>query len=58
MTEFKVRYIGDDKAEIRAGDVCVAHDLRDDKRLYGVKDRSGEYYAYPKSLFEKVETNE
>lgn len=54
-SKFKVRYIGADAAEIRNGEVYEAEELRDCKTMYGVKDRSGECYAYPKSLFEVVE---
>lgn len=52
---FKVRYIGEDAAEIRNGEIYPAHTLRDCSTMYGIKDRSGECYAYLKSLFEIVE---
>ena len=55
MIEYKVRYIGEDAAEIRKGEIYTAHDLKDSSVMIGVWDRSGEYYAYPKQLFEKVE---
>jgi hypothetical protein len=54
-TEYHVRYIGEDAAEIRNGEVYVAHDLKDSSVMIGVLDRSGEYYAYPKQLFDSVE---
>ncbi len=54
-TGFRVRYTGEDGAEIRNGDVYDAIDISDHAGMYGVKDLSGEYYAYPKSLFEKIE---
>ena len=53
--EYKVRYVGEDAAEIRKGEIYTAHDLKDSNLLIGVRDRSGEYYAYPKQLFEKLE---
>lgn len=55
MIEFKVKYTGPDAAEIRTGEVYLAHELADNKRMLGVKDRSGEWYAYPADLFTKVE---
>ena len=55
MIEYRVRYMGEDAAEIRKGEIYTAHDIGDDGRLIGVKDRSGEYYAYLKQLFERVE---
>lgn len=54
-TDFNVRYIGEDAAEIRNGEIYSAHELKDSSVMYGVKDRSGEYYAYPKTLFEIIE---
>ena len=54
MSKFKVRYIGEDAAEIRNGEIYEAEELKDCKTMYGVLDRSGEQYAYPKSLFEVV----
>ena len=55
MNRFKVRYIGEDAAEIRNGEIYEAEELRDCKAMYGVLDRSGEWYAYPKILFEVIE---
>lgn len=55
MNKFKVRYIGEDAAEIRKGEIYDAEELRDSKNLIGVLDRSGEWYAYPKNLFEVIE---
>ena len=52
---FRVRYIGEDGAEIRNGEIYLAHTLRDCSTMYGIKDRSGEFYAYPKCLFEITE---
>ena len=54
-SDFFVRYIGEDAAEIRNGEVYSAHNLKDCSTMYGVKDRSGDYYAYPKDLFEVIE---
>lgn len=54
MTKFKVRYIGKDRADIRNGKVYEAIDLIDCTTMYGVIDRTGEMYAYPKKLFEIV----
>ena len=51
---FKVKYIGEDAADIRNGEIYEAEELADCKTMYGVKDRSGECYAYPKSLFELI----
>lgn len=55
MSKLKVRYIGSDAAEIRNGDIYEAEELEDCKAMYGVTDRSGEQYAYPKKLFEVIE---
>ena len=55
MNKIKVRYIGEDAAEIRNGEIYEAEELLDCKTMYGVIDRSGEAYAYPKSLFEVIE---
>lgn len=55
MIEYKVRYMGEDAAEIRKDEIYTAHDLKEDSQMIGVQDRSGEYYAYPKRLFEKIE---
>lgn len=54
MTKFRVRYIGNDRADIRNGEVYEATDLSDCTTMYGVIDRTGEMYAYPKSWFEIV----
>ena len=54
-TKFQVRYIGEDAAEIRNGEIYQAEELLDSKNMIGVLDRSGEWYAYPKKLFEVVE---
>ena len=51
----KVKYIGEDMADIRNGDIYNASEVKDDSRYYAVIDRTGETYAYPKSLFEIVE---
>lgn len=53
--EYKVRYKGEDAAEIRKDEIYTAHDLNRCTTMIGVLDRSGKYYAYPKSLFEKIE---
>lgn len=54
-TEYSVLYIGADSADLRNGEIYRAHDLKDNEKMIGVKDHSGEWYAYPRSLFEKVE---
>lgn len=54
MNKLKVKYIGEDAADIRNGEIYEAEELLDCKTMYGVKDRSGECYAYPKSLFEVI----
>lgn len=54
MTEYKAKYIGPDAAEIRTGEVYVAQDLEGSEKMIGVKDRSGEWYAYPRNLFVRV----
>lgn len=54
MTTIKVRYIGEDRADIRYGDEYEAKQIKDDSRYYAIIDRSGESYAYPKTLFEIV----
>lgn len=50
----KVKYIGEDMAEIKKGKIYEAEEAKDDSRYYGVVDDSGESYAYPKTLFEIV----
>ncbi len=55
MTKYKVRYVGSDRADIRHGEVYVAEDLKDSDALIGIRDRSGEWYAYPKEWFERIE---
>lgn len=54
LKQIKVKYIGKDRADIRNGDIYDASEVRDDPRYYGIVDRSGEEYAYPKSFFEIV----
>lgn len=54
VNSFKVKYIGEDAADIRNGEIYEAEELIDCKTMYGIKDRSGDYYAYPKSLFEVI----
>lgn len=51
----KVRYIGEDDIDMRYGDIFYAREVKDDSRFYGIVDRSGEEYAYPKTLFEIVD---
>lgn len=53
--KFLVRYIGEDASEIRTGEIYQAEELLDSSTMIGVRDRSGEWYAYPKVLFEIVE---
>lgn len=55
LTTIKVRYIGEDHADIRNGEIYNATLLKDDNRFYSVIDRSGDSYAYPKELFEIVD---
>ena len=55
LMKIKVKYIGKDMAEIRNGEIYDADEVKDDSRYYGVTDRSGESYAYPKTLFEVIE---
>lgn len=54
MNEYKVKYIGPDSADLRTGETYRAHDLVDSSQMIGVKDRSGEWYAYQKNLFEVI----
>ena len=49
---YHVRYIGEDAAEIRKGEIYQAEDLNDSAAMIGVQDRSGEWYAYPRELFQ------
>lgn len=58
LKQIKVKYIGKDRADIRNGDIYDASEVRDDPRYYGIVDRSGEEYAYPKSFFGVVNTGE
>lgn len=53
--KIKVKYIGEDRANIRYGEEYEAIEFNDDSRYYAIVDRSGESYAYPKQLFEIVE---
>ncbi|MBR3973259.1 MAG: hypothetical protein IKJ99_04850 [Oscillospiraceae bacterium] len=46
--KYRVRYVGEDAAEVCKGEIYQAKDLRDGKTMIGVLDRSGEGYAYPK----------
>ena len=52
--KYLVRYIGEDAAEIRKGEIYQAEELQDNRALIGVLGRSGEWYAYPKGVFEIV----
>lgn len=54
MNEYKVKYIGPDSADLRTGQIYQAHDLADCANMIGVKDRSGEWYAYPRNMFETI----
>ena len=55
MNEYIVRYTGPDSVDLRKGELYRAHDLKDSSKLIGVKDQSGEWYAYPKEFFERVD---
>lgn len=50
----KAKYIGEDHADIRNGEIYEIEPMKDDSRGYSVKDRSGEWYAYSKKLFEVI----
>ena len=52
--KIKVEYLGVDMAEIRNGEIYEATEIKDDSRYYRVLDHSGEWYAYPKTLFEII----
>lgn len=52
--KYYVCYIGEDAAEIRRGEIYQAEDLLDSSNMIGVRDRSGEWYAYPRELFQIV----
>lgn len=54
----KAKYIGEDDIDLRRGETYEVHKISDDNRFLGVKDRSGEVYAYPKELFEIVENED
>ena len=56
--QYYVRYIGEDAAEIHKGEIYQAEDLQDSKTMIGVLDRSVEWYAYPKELFQKAYAGE
>ena len=53
--KIKAKYIGIDRADIRHGEIYTAVTVADDDRFYGIVDRSGEMYAYPKTLFEVLQ---
>lgn len=55
MNSFRVKYTGPDAAEIRNGEIYDVQTLQDTTSLIGVKDRSGEWYAYPRKFFEIIE---
>ena len=50
----KMKYIGDDRADIRHGEIYDTEEIADDSRMLSVIDRSGEKYCYPKDLFVSV----
>ena len=52
--KIEVEYLRVDMAEIRNGEIYEATEIKDDSRHYGVLDHSGEWYAYPKTLFEII----
>lgn len=52
--KYCVRYIGEDASEIRKGEIYQAEDLQDSNTMIGVLDRSGEWYAYPKEMFQRL----
>ena len=52
--EYKVKYVGEDSADLRKGKVYEAMALEDTEKMIGVKDMSGEWYAYPAYLFENA----
>ena len=54
LNRYWVRYVGEDAAEIRRGEIYQAEDLQDSKTMIGVLDRSGEQYAYPTELFQRL----
>lgn len=54
--KYHVRYIGEDAADVRNGEIYLAEDLLDSESVIGVLDRSGEWYAYPKELFQILPT--
>ena len=56
QNSYFVRYIGEDSAEIRNSEIYQAEDLQDSKTMIGVQNRSGEWYAYPKELFQIVDS--
>ena len=58
QNKYWVRYIGPDAAEIRNGEIYQAEDLQDSNTMIGVLDCSGEWFAYPKELFQKVYCDE
>ena len=56
----KVKYIGEDMAEIRNGEIYEATTIKGPApagsgEVLSVIDRSGEAYVYPKRLFEVIE---
>lgn len=50
----KAKYIGENDIDVRTGEIYEVCEVKDDKRLLGVKDRSGDLYAYPRGLFEII----
>lgn len=58
LTMIKAKYIGEDDIDLRHGETYEVCKISDDNRFLGVKDRSGEVYAYSKELFEIVENED
>ena len=55
LTNYKAKYIGEERLCLIPGKVYEVHDIHHNSRLLGVFDESKDWYAYPKKLFEIIE---
>lgn len=57
MEILRAYYNGPDRADIKNGEIYDIMELKDTGEFYGVKDNSGEWYAYPKFYFNVISDN-
>ena len=56
MENLYASYLGPDRADIKNGKNYEVMQLKDTNIFYGVKDDSGEWYAYPKESFRLIDS--